>query len=80
MRIKNPTDKDLSLNFKSVDYKLGAGVTEDFPTDVAAQWLHIYGFLNIVKATNKEKDEVVETLAAAESNKKSVKTKDSTEE
>jgi len=81
MRLKNPTDKDLTLNYRGTDYNLGAGVSEDFATDVATQWLYIYGFLKIVKSTDKEKDEVVEGLAKTETEKKAKKkVEDSNEE
>lgn len=62
MKIKNPTDQDLKLNYKGVIYELPAGVTDSFPEDVTAQWLYIYGFLNIVSATNKEVDTVLEQI------------------
>lgn len=66
MKIKNPLDKDLNLNYKGTNYVLEAGVSKDFEPEVAAHWVHIYGFLSIVKATDKEKDVVVEEVKEIE--------------
>jgi hypothetical protein len=82
MKIKNTIDEDLTLNFKGVDYPLAAGVVEDFPEDVAAQWLRIYDFLSVAKATDKEVNEVVKEITGKDvkepkdSKKKSSKTND----
>lgn len=62
MKIKNPLDKDISLRYKGKDYVLEAGVSKEFPEDVIAQWITIYGFLSIAKGTDKETDAVVEVL------------------
>lgn len=59
MKIKNPTEKDLKLNYKGQDYTLEAGFAKEFPEDVAAQWIVIYEFLSISRTTDKETDEVV---------------------
>lgn len=77
MKIKNPLDKDISLCYKGVDYVLEAGVSKEFPEDVVAQWITIYGFLSIAKSTDKEVDKVVDALVAEEEKpkKKAVKTK-----
>lgn len=62
MKIKNPLDKDLSLLYKGENYVIEAGVSKEFPEDVVAQWISIYGFLKIAQATDKEKDAVVEAV------------------
>lgn len=64
MKIKNPLDKDLHLLYKGEQHVLEAGVSKEFATDVAAQWINIYGFLSITKATDKEVDAVVEAADA----------------
>lgn len=65
MKIKNPLDKDLNLNYKGKDYVLEAGVSKEFPEDVVAQWITIYGFLTIAKGTDKEVDAVVAAVQEA---------------
>lgn len=60
IKIKNPLDEDLKLHFKGESYTLEAGVTKQFPADVATQWVVIYDFLTLTSATDKEKDEMVE--------------------
>ena len=64
MKIKNPLDKDLNLLYKGESYVLEAGVSKEFPEDVVAQWITIYGFLSITSASSKEIDAVVEAVEA----------------
>jgi len=73
MKIKNPLDKDISLCHKGTDYVLEAGVSKEFPEDVIAQWITIYGFLSIAKGTDKETDAVVEEVKAKKAPKKAAK-------
>ena len=70
MKIKNPIDKDLNLRYLGEDYTLEAGVSKEFPEDVVAQWIRIYGFLSISSATNKEVDTVVDEVKKAEEEEK----------
>ena len=83
MKIKNPLDKDLKLCFKGTDYVLEAGVSKEFPADVIAQWILIYGFLSITESKDKEVDAVVEAVeeekpkkVAKKAAKKAVKSED----
>ena len=75
MKIKNPLDKDLNLRYKGTDYVLEAGVSKEFPKDVLAQWITIYGFLSIANGTDKEVDAVVEEVKKEEEVKVEKKTK-----
>lgn len=70
MKIKNPLDKDLNLLYKGENYVLEAGFSKEFPADVIAQWITIYGFLNISSATSKETDAVVEAVEVMKEEKK----------
>lgn len=75
VKITNPLDKELTLQFKGESYTLGAGVSDKFPADVAAQWINIYGFLSLAGTSDKEIDKVVEELTEEkEPNKKDKKT------
>ena len=62
MKIKNPLDKDITLQFEGETYVLEAGVSKEFPERVAARWFTIYEFLKITHATDKQVDEVVEEV------------------
>ena len=62
VKVTNTIDDDLTLQFKGETYTLPAGVSEKFPTEVAAQWFTIYGFLSIEGNSDKKVDEVVEEI------------------
>jgi len=64
--ITNTIDKDLTLQFKGETYVLPAGVKEKFPTEVAAQWVNIYGFLSIEGTSDKEVEKLAEEITAKE--------------
>ena len=57
MYIKNPIAEDVTVNFKGVDYTIGANKTEDFPTDVAEHMLYIYGFMTVAEKPEVKKEE-----------------------
>ena len=62
VKITNPLDTELTLQFKGDTYTLGAGISEKFPADVAAQWITIYGFLSISGTADSQVDKMVEEL------------------
>lgn len=64
MLVKNPLDKEVSLNHKGEIYYIGANQLVDFPEEIAKQWVTIYQFMTIEKA------EVVKEDAPKESKKK----------
>lgn len=54
MLVKNPLDKEVSLNHKGEVYYIDADKTVDFPEEIAKQWVTIYQFMTIEKAEVKE--------------------------
>jgi len=63
--IKNPTDKDLNLNYQGEDFFIPAEKSEAFEPDVAAHWLQIYGFVEVVEAKAEKKVEKEEKKSKA---------------
>lgn len=61
-KVFNPTDKEVSLNYRGENFTIPAKTAEEFPKDVATHWVEIYGFMEI-----HNEDEL------AESNEKKVK-------
>lgn len=47
VNIKNPEDKEISLNFQGDIYTIGAKEIKEFPSEVAKQWLEIYAFMSV---------------------------------
>lgn len=45
IKVTNPIDKELSLQFKGEMYYIGGKETKSFPKDVVDQWVFIYGFM-----------------------------------
>jgi hypothetical protein len=66
MKIKNPTEKEISLNYKGDVYTIPGGETEDFETEVAKHWLQIYGFLTVGTADKPTKEKEDEKVAKKE--------------
>lgn len=62
MKIKNPSDKEVTLNYKGELYTIDAESTKDFPSDVASQWVTMFQFMTIeadeVAPKKEEKKEV----------------------
>lgn len=58
IKIHNPIDKELSLQFKGEQYFIGAKTSKEFPNDLANHWLEIYGFMS----EDKTKAEVKEVI------------------
>lgn len=54
VNIKNPENKEIVLNFQGDIYTIGAKETKEFPSDVAKQWIEIYGFMTIAEKEVKE--------------------------
>jgi len=46
-KVKNPTDKDIKLNYKGENHFIGPRETKSFLEPVAKQWVTIYGFLQL---------------------------------
>lgn len=57
IKVKNTEDTELSLLYKGETFTLGAKKTESFPTDVAQQWINIYGFLSLDNSKEEVKEE-----------------------
>ncbi len=54
MLVKNPLDKEVSLNYKGEAYFIDAESMVDFPEEIAKQWVTIYQFMTIEKAVKEE--------------------------
>ena len=60
IKIHNPIDKELILQFQGDVYTIGAKTSKEFPSDLANHWMEIYGFITVdnskpeVKEVTKE--------------------------
>lgn len=61
IKVSNPIDSDLTLQYKGEIFELGAKASRDFPSDVADKWVEIYGF---IKVGGQTKDEPAAEVAA----------------
>lgn len=55
IKVKNPEDLVLKLQFNGEMYELGAKETRSFPNDVAEQWVRIYAFVSIDNTKDEPK-------------------------
>ena len=60
MKLKNPTDKEVRVVYKGVEYKLDPETTDDFSEEVVAHWIKVHEFLKFVNATDTQVNKVVE--------------------
>jgi len=67
IKIKNPEDKEITLNFKGEIHTIGAKSSQDFPEELAKHWLSIYQFMSIDEA--KEEKVVKEEKTTSKSKK-----------
>ena len=67
MRVKNPIEKEVTLNYKGELFTIKANSTQDFPTDIAKHWIYIYGFMSIEAdekpVVKEEPKEVIKKVA-----------------
>jgi hypothetical protein len=45
IKIKNPLDKEIVLNYRGENFALGAGESKAYPEPVAKHWREIFGFV-----------------------------------
>ncbi len=72
IKVTNPIDKELSLQFKGEMYYIGAKETKSFPKDVVDQWVFIYGFMT---AGGKDEPKVEVKMESKVEQKEDIKTK-----
>jgi hypothetical protein len=53
MNIKNPTESDVTINFKGENFTVAAGATESLPNDVVNHWVSIHSFMLVTKEADK---------------------------
>jgi len=61
MKVKNPTDKVVNLNYLGEDYTIKANSSEDFPEDVAKHWVRMYEFMTLEADTPKKEEKETKT-------------------
>lgn len=73
IKVKNPVDKELTLQFKGEVHSIGANTSKEFPEAVAKQWIFIYGFMfednskpEIKKETEVEKNKGIPAVDKVE--------------
>jgi hypothetical protein len=57
IKVKNPIDKELTLQFKGEVHTIGAKTSKEFPEAVAKQWIFIYGFMEVDNSKEEKKVE-----------------------
>lgn len=70
MRINNPSDKEVTLNYKGEPYTIGANSTKYFPEEVARHWVNVFQFMSINEDEIISKKEVEESKEVKETKKK----------
>jgi hypothetical protein len=66
----NPTENNLSIQYKGIIYTLPAGKSVEFPDEVASYWHgKIHQFLEIDGGSSKEATEPVEEVKVSRSRK-----------
>lgn len=66
MRIKNPTEKEVTLNYKGEPYTIDANSTKAFPEEVARHWVSVFQFMTIeADEPTPKKEEKVEVKKEA---------------
>lgn len=73
VKLANPLDHNLTLQYKGQVYEIEAKSSREFPADVAAKWMEIYGFINKSQAAKDEPTPEKVKEAAEEKPKKVVK-------
>ena len=63
MKIRNPIDQELNLNFRGENYTIEAKGVKEFDDEVAKQWLLIYSFMGQAKPEPVEEKKVVKKAA-----------------
>lgn len=58
-KVKNPVDKEITLNYQGTIYNIGPKESKEFPEAVAQHWVTIYEFMSLTKG-KEEVDEVKE--------------------
>lgn len=53
-KVKNPIDREVTLNHRGENYTIGPKEAKAFPTDVAEQWVTIFGFMTKEGVTTAE--------------------------
>lgn len=54
MRIKNPTNVDVSVNYGGEVYTVEAGKSVDLPEEVVRHWMNIHQFMVVGAEEEKE--------------------------
>lgn len=75
MIVKNPTDKEIAIQYKGVKYSVAANGQADVPAEVAEHWKsRVHEFITIESATEPvatvAKAEVVEEIKVEEKEEK----------